>query len=222
MRFLIVLLFVFQVLLSQAQFFDTLKSCLHKKPKLVFKFDNRYSYVSNNSARILGLKIGIDFGDKYRFGAGWHSLESSVKENYFVDSMGIVIDTLPSFLRMSYLAVFVEYVVYKTRKWEFSIPMQIGYGNSRYDIGGKDGFLPFATNVTSQISKRNVLIYETNFEGHYKIIPYVGIGAGVGYRLMLINNKLISENFNSPIIIFKLKIFLGEIYRGVFRKKETK
>lgn len=218
MRFIFVLLFLFQVIISQAQFLDTIKACMHKKPKLVFKFDNRYSFVSNNSARIRGLKLGIDFGDKVRFGAGWHSLESSVVGEYPVDSMGIIIDTVPSFLRMSYVGFFAEYVLYRTKKWEFSIPVQFGLGNSRYDIGGLSKMFPFM-NKDQQLLKKTVLIYETNIEGHYKIIPYVGVGAGMGYRLMLINNNLISENFNSPIFIFKLKIFLGEIYRGVFRKK---
>ena len=53
----------------------------------------------------------------------------------------------------------------------------------------------------------------------YKIVRWIGIGSGIGYRLILFKNKNISEHLTSPVFIFKAKIYLGEIVR-TFTGKE--
>jgi hypothetical protein len=53
----------------------------------------------------------------------------------------------------------------------------------------------------------------------YKIVRWVGLGSGIGYRLILYKNKNISEHLTSPVFIFKVKIYLGEIVR-TFTGKE--
>jgi hypothetical protein len=41
----------------------------------------------------------------------------------------------------------------------------------------------------------------------------------MGYSLMLIDNPAINENFNTPIYSFRIKVFLGDIYRLIVKKK---
>lgn len=60
-----------------------------------------------------------------------------------------------------------------------------------------------------------MVICETGVSGDYKLFSWLGIGMGAGYRLMLIDNKAIDENFNSIIYVLKVKLFLSEIYKAV-------
>ena len=53
----------------------------------------------------------------------------------------------------------------------------------------------------------------------YKIIKWVGIGTGVGYRLILFKNGGIKENFSSPVYVIKLKVYLGAIVRSITGKE---
>ncbi|MCW5918764.1 MAG: hypothetical protein KIS71_03175, partial [Bacteroidetes bacterium] len=66
------------------------------------------------------------------------------------------------------------------------------------------------------------ILFEPAITGHYKLIRWVGIGFGVGYRVMLKNNKQLKDNLSSPIYILRLKIFVDEIYRTVFPSKKSK
>jgi len=102
----------------------------------------------------------------------------------------------------------VEYVFYKKNRWEFSLPLSIGIGNTRYEY--------LYNNTEFQRDKKIVVICETGVSGDYKLFSWLGIGMGAGYRLMIIDNKAIDENFNSIIYILKIKLFLSEIWRNVW------
>lgn len=210
------LLIVFSIFLSTfvySQINDTIKPLLPGKTKIFFRFDNRYSLVSDSLSKVTGFKFGIDYNQRVRIGAGNHRLVSPFTKKVFIDSAGVRVDSVSAVLRMSYIGFFYEYVFMKTKKWEFSIPVQIGYGTSSYDyIYGDRVF---------KMQKNPVLVFETNIEGHYKILRYFGIGGGTGLRLMLVKNKEIEQNFNSPIYILKIKLFLGELYRDIFKKKSN-
>ena len=190
---------------------DTIKPLLSGKTTIFFRFDNRYSFVSDSLSKVTGFKFGIDYNQRVRIGAGNHRLVSPFTKKFYVDSSGVTIDSVNAVLRMSYIAFFYEYVFMKSKKWEFSIPVQIGFGNSSYDY--------IYQNRAYKKQKNPVLVFETNIEGHYKVLRYLGIGGGTGLRLMLVKNKEIEENFNSPIYILKIKLFLGEIYKDIFKKK---
>jgi len=107
----------------------------------------------------------------------------------------------------------VDYVIISKPKWEISYPIQFGLGTTHY-------------RYTSELSglieedKSSVALLETAITGHYKLTKWVGIGVGVGYRFMLVNNKALDQKFNSPIYIFKLKIFLASIIDSFSKKRE--
>ena len=119
-----------------------------------------------------------------------------------------IIDGDTATLKFNYIAYFVEYVFYKRRRWEFSIPLQIGIGSSRYEYTDQNSSL-------IQLDRKTVVLYEPAITGHYKITKWFGVGMGAGFRIMLVNNKALDKKFNSPIYILKAKIFLGDIYRAI-------
>ena len=111
-------------------------------------------------------------------------------------------------LQFRYLNLFFEYVYYKTGKWHFSLPIQLGLGDSRYK---------YKVNGEKMVENKHLIfLYEPGVSGQYKINKWLGAGLDVGYRLMLINNKTIGSRFNSPVYDIKIIIFWGEIYKTIF------
>lgn len=212
--FCILIILINFALNSKAQLVDSIGEAVKSKPKFSIRLDNRYSFTATTPSKISGIKVGAEFNDKFRVGGGYNQLNSRLTRPVYIDSSGVIIDTVVSGLKMSYMSYFIEYVFFKNKRWEFSLPIQIGIGNTHYEY--HYGLTKFRNNWSVIIN------YEASISGQYKIIKWVGIGAGLGYQLMLKDNPAIKENFNTPIYSLKIKIFLGDIYRSVFpkRKKE--
>lgn len=211
--FCISILFFAFFMKVQAQLVDSIREAVKLKPKLSIRLDNRYSFAANTPAKISGFKVGVEFNDKFRVGGGYNILNSKLTKPVYIDSNNVIFDTAMSSLKMSYMSYFIEYVFFRNKRWEFSIPLQIGIGNTHYEYH------------YSSVKFRNnwsvIVNYEASISGHYKILKWIGIGAGLGYQLMLKNNPAIKENFNTPVYSIKLKVFLGEIYRSVFPSKKN-
>ena len=83
----------------------------------------------------------------------------------------------------------------------------VGLGYSRYTAASS--FYQFVPDT----EKKFVLFYEPYSVGLYKPIPWIGVGFGVGYRLVFVGNNSLAENLNSPIYVFKVKLLAGVLYR---------
>ncbi|MBN4072267.1 hypothetical protein JYT14_00905 [Flavobacteriales bacterium AH-315-E23] len=184
------------------------------KPKIIFKFDTRKSLISNSNVTVFGWKIGVEFDKKIRIGGGFNRLTGNHSPNldrtYLAENGTDTVGT--GILNFNYMCYFVDYVLISRPKWEISYPIQIGLGSSYYSLYTE-------TSGEERKEPGSVLLMETAVTGHYKLTKWVGIGMGVGYRVMLVNNKGMDQQFNSPIWIFKLKIFLNSIIESFSKKK---
>ncbi|MEM9023841.1 MAG: hypothetical protein AAGB22_08860, partial [Bacteroidota bacterium] len=43
------------------------------------------------------------------------------------------------------------------------------------------------------------------------------LGTGVGYRFVGTSSSVVRRSYSNPYITFKLKLFLGYIYKGIFK-----
>jgi len=205
-RILLLLTLVLFLSINQgkSQILDSIKIALKAKPKFNIKGDNRNSFISTRRARINGVKIMLEYNNRFNYGIGYNFLSSDINKTlYNVYNQG---DTINSKLKMRYIGFFAEYTFYNEKKYQMSIPIQLGLGYSNYEYSNKI------------LYRRPIVIYETSLQGHYKIIPWVGIGLGAGYRIMLLNNKNIDFKLNSPFYVFKILIFFGDIYHDLFKK----
>lgn len=193
---------------AEAQVMDTLRASIARKARFTFKLDTRNSFITNRRAEIFGVKLGVEFDRKLRIGGGVHWLTSKLhKRTYLTSSAGLP-DSVDARLSFRYFAYYIEYVFYKTNRWELSIPFQLGLGDSRYryDYEGNS----FVT------GRKMVVIYEPGISTQYKVLRWLGAGADVGLRVMVVNNKAIKENFNSPMYAFKVLIWYDELYKMAF------
>lgn len=201
--------------ISKAQVVDTIHTAMKTKPKIIFRFDSRNSFIDNSRAKIFGWKIGVEFNNLIRIGGGFSSLVSN--HNPSLDKVIYEENLIDTFriaeLQFDYICYFIDYIFFSTRRWEFSVPVQIGIGGSKYEYMDENSKLQVH-------NAKSVIMFEPAISIQYKITKWFGLGAGAGYRLMLINNRAIDKKFNSPIYIFKFKVFLGDIVRSFSRKHE--
>lgn len=195
MRFILVLIFSFWLVSSNAQLFDSIQDCFKYKPKPLFKMDARNAFVTSSFVKVKGVKLGVSFNKKVRVGVGY----SWMKTDYFV------VDNLDSTnLRFAYGNFFFEYAFYKSKHWQLEIPLQLGLGKITY----KD----LEKNILEQ---QWVPIWEPAMTFEYLFLKYFGFGAGVGYRLVFKSKSPISEQFTSPIYIFRFKIYFDQLYKDM-------
>lgn len=193
---------------SKAQLINGLKQQFKQKPKFSLRFDTRNSFIANKAAKIRGVKFGLDYGKDITVGMSFNWLD---KKFSTTKDVKLGNDTITANLDFGYLGFYFEYTFYRTERWEVSIPVQLGFGSTYFAY--KDG-----NDKQQRLSQKPIIVYEPSMTADYRFWRYLGIGAGVGYRLMLVNNNDIEGNFNSPIYVLKLKVYLGDIYRDVFKK----
>jgi hypothetical protein len=195
-----------QVVFSQS-FEKDIRGALKSKPILDLRSDSRHSFINQSGVSVFGVKGGIEYDRKLRFGLGFNILSTKLKTTITYLDDGVLKSNDEARLIFYHISPYAEYVFYKGERWEISIPVQFGIGNSYYTLATEKGRI--------NRNRQFILSYEPAITAQYKVLKYFGPGFGVGYRLMIIDNKAIKESFNSPVYIFRFKIFFGEIYRDL-------
>lgn len=159
-----------------------------------------------------GLKLGVEFYKRFRTGFAFYANN----DFYRIQSPASVDDVFRS-ARFNYTSYFAEIVIFRNFRWEFSTIGQLGNGSIIVNNYNNLGAVPsFAFSDTIN----DVGIFDIGLNGHFKVFPWLGLGSGVGIRY--VNNLPDAElrgAFRDPYIDFKLKIFLGYAYKGIFKPK---
>jgi hypothetical protein len=190
---------------------NSINASKNHKIKPYFQLDSYYSFIGNRSADVLGFKAGIEWNKKWRFAAGYNQIKSDIVESKVLPASELqyaINDTMKAQLYLRYFPIMAEYVFYDKDAWQLSTPINLGYGRSYFQYFGLN-------NEKRRIFERGVLVSELGMNAQYKILKWFGVGAGVGYRVMLINNPAIDTKFSSPIFSFRIKLFLEEIYNSI-------
>jgi hypothetical protein len=183
-------------------------------------FSSRNTFIYGFNAPVFSFKLGAEMKGKLRMGISYNYLKQpefkSYKDKfpfvYLKQVSGVNgVDTVPAFLRLRYMAYYGDYTYYNKDKWEFSIPIHLGLGKSFYEY----------SEGSKKVREREsmVFVYEPATSVQYRIIPWFGVGVDIGYRFIIVDNKFIGNNFNSPIYNLKTLIFWGELYRSIVKKK---
>ena len=189
-------------------FEEEFNKSFHTKPKLDVKLDNRFSFIRDNDVKTIGIKVGLSFRRKFKIGLGVNQMLLPVESSIINGGD----TTIPVNLEYFYFSPYLEYVYYSSRRWEFSLATQIGIGGASYQYRDENG-------NKIKLKESVILSYEPAMLIDYKIIRWVGVGTGVGYRVVLYKESIIKEKFSSPEFVIKLKIYLGEIVRTVTGKE---
>jgi len=222
-RRLIVIFCVFSFCLLQLKAIgqptlDTIQWCLKQKPHVFGKLDTRNSFIYNSRIKIFGLKVGLSYGKRLYIGIGYNQIypyakatKNFDKQIYYTNDANAV-DSAVGKLQLFYFSAQLEYVYYRNKHWQLSIPLQIGVGQTyyKYELAEKKRY----------IEKFTCLIYEPAVSVEYRFVKWIGVGADVGFRFMFTQSKELNQKFNSPTYAFKFLIYYDEIFKSLFPKSK--
>lgn len=203
-----------------------------KRSSFYFALDVRRSIVRELPVRISGLKIGVTFKRNHSIGIGYYNMGRPILGGLRI-SRPVEYDENKTLIskrdgsnfhlharikmEMAYASLFYEHRFFTHRKWNMDINGQFGFGNVyiyAYDKAtGRQLF-------NGKPKKDFIKLVEGSVSVQYKIVEWLGLGAGVGYRYMIQPNDYISTTFNYPIWSLKFILFPGKlipVFKG--RKK---
>ena len=170
--------------------------------KIFFSIDYRNSFITSTEARVIGFRSGIELNNKFRLGAGYHFLNSEIVKTISVDN-----NITNAQVRLRYGSVSVEFVLLNKTLWQLTAPVIFGFGQTAY--------IPPASRYG--ISKKHFAMFvEPAVTFQYNIIPFIGIGTGIGYRFMPAGDSGLRSTFETPLYDFRIKILIDEVFEALF------
>lgn len=179
-------------------------------PKLLFSLDSRRSFVRSTNVKFWGVRLGFDWSAMIHMGIGMYGLSSSTGLDWVNNDGDSINDAR---LNFGYVSFWFEYVWFHNKRWQLSTPLHLGAG----EVSLSSSNFPFLQPET----KKSVIVTEFSVQAEYKIFWLVGLGAGAGYRYSLTSQEKLARFVNSPVYLFKVRIFLGEVYKRLFKKGEV-
>ena len=157
--------------------------------------------------------MGVDFGKKITIGVGyaWLNTNTPVYHRYNFRDTELKKDTfVDRRLKLQYACFYINYIYYKSKRWEFSVPLQIGVGKLSYSYPYKG--------IQKTDDAGYCFLYEPEVNVKFTILRWLGVEGDVGYRIMLQENHLIKNTFNSPLLALGVFINWNELALMSFPK----
>lgn len=205
-KFVVIWICIILPLLIKGQFADTLKEVFKYTKSIDARLESRNSFINNELISVNGARLGVAFQRKLRIGGGISWLNTILPKsriNLNADTNSI------QYFKFVYFCAYADFVFYRTKRWQLSVPIQAGFGASwfqskqNYYWGNKD-------------KKYALLIYEPGITAQFKVFKWFGLGADVAYRFTLKNNKKVGEGLSSPTYSFKILFWFDQLFYQTF------
>lgn len=200
---------VFNVFYSQG---DSITVKEKEDVKFLFTLDARGSRVFDQKVSFYGIKMGLNYQDKNRFGIGLYGLKQPIQQiNTPVDYLKYPDATDTNQVDFNYFSFFYERVWLKNKRWELTTPIHLGLGGlvaSYKDTSGN--FVPYL--------RGGSWLVEVSGVAQYKVFRWFAIGAGFGQRWLLTRDKPAKKVINGPVTILQFKLLLGELFKMTFQR----
>ena len=188
---------------------DTVQYSLKQKPKIFFNLTTFNSTVSGEFVAFSGIRVGLNYNKRVKFGLGLYGLNTQVVSSIRVEGDSSY-DTNAE-LKLAFFALSAEYVFFHRYPWQFSfVPFQIALGEGHYE------YVKEPDKIRTETTKQSIVLYEPSVMGQYSIFRWIGLGASVGYRFRLYSDKELKEDLSSPTFSFGLRLFVDELYKMAF------
>ena len=179
---------------------------IQKKWKFNLQLDNRFSSIKNNNITIFGFKAGVQYRNLTRFGVGMSTVLKPISVDYY-NSETSSIET--NSMNFWYVSVFNDWIFFRNNHWQCFVTEQFGVG--------KPNFTKAINNQIVSDVDVTIFLSEISVQAQYKILPWIGAGAGIGYRNSLNKSNVLKSNINAPIYVLKVILYP----RGIIGKNAT-
>ncbi|MBX3163848.1 MAG: hypothetical protein KF900_05165 [Bacteroidetes bacterium] len=197
----------------KAQLMDSIGYLLKQPYSIDARLESRNSFIDNQLISVSGARLGLSFQRKLKLGIGVSWLASDVKEQFQIKNSFGKDTSINRFLKFMYVCYYADFVFYKTKRWQLSVPIQVGTGvswfqrNSVYSFKHKD-------------PKYFLLLYEPGVSTQFKVFRWFGVGADIAYRFTMKNNEKVGEKLMSPTYSFKILFWFDQLFYELFPKHE--
>ena len=186
MRFLFICIFLGFTFLVKAQFLDTIKSVTSKKPSIGIRLESRYSFLRNGLVKVEGVRLGVVFQKKLKVGVGYSWLKSDVSDDLEITNYLGNKEIVKNYLEFGYIAYYADFVFHKTKRWQLSVPLQLGTGLAWFQ---------YSDNNIKTRSKKHFLLFSficmyESFKGH---------GGGVRAQCLVNRSSLIRRGLGAML-----------------------
>jgi hypothetical protein len=197
-----------------AQWSDTARAHdISDKARFIVNFDARRQEVLGDVVKFYGLRFGIQRRWNI-YAIGLYGLGTPFEERG-IEVADLRKDSLDVRTSMNYLSGTYERILLDTRKWQVSVPFMAGIGNSPLDV--KD-----STGVYRRFKDYRVVPLETGLRASYKVLFWLYLQGGVGYRKVLGPSPLVDKKYTGVTWNYGLSIKFGKIYRYAKDKLEER
>jgi hypothetical protein len=177
-----------------------------KQFKFMGKFEGRNAFVRTHHALFLGARLGVEFKFPIRAGVGYYWMQTDITSQLYrpqeYPDAGILARP-----RLRYAVIYAEYTFWNEDDWSLSVPVQLGFGESFY-----------RTNLGHRVAQGFVMPAEAGVDIRYMFARWAGLGVGIGYRVMLVNNEAVKESLNSPYYLMRINLVFSELFKRVRSK----
>lgn len=177
---------------------------------VMFQFDNRNERYYEVRGRMNGIKLGLEFYKRFRTGFAFYA-----NNDFYRIEPPEGTDSIARSARFDYATYFGELVIFRNFNWEVSTIAAVGSGDIRVNTFDVRRSVP---EFRSLDTLHDVRVFDIGLNAHYKVFPWLGVGGGVGLRnVNNLSDANIRNAFHDPYFDFKIKLFLGYVYKGVFK-----
>jgi hypothetical protein len=180
------------------------------RTRFVALYDSRYSIINHHLTTINGLKLGVEFKNRFRTGAAIYFLSTGVPTRQ--PRPDNAADDADAEIRFRYLAGYAEYVLLENRRWELSGNMQLGLGSAYVLYETEEGDF-------DKTPREFMGVVEPTVAAHLRIFRWGGVGAGAGWRQPVFVPGSVQKELNGPVFYLRAKLFLGDFIK-VLKDKE--
>lgn len=198
--------------LNEKNYLNSVTKENKNKAKFIISFDNYRSFFASRPVQFYGLKLGIEYPRKFRWGFGLYAMKNGLplqpieRADYSINQN----------FNFSYANTYFEYVLFEDYRWEFSVPVSIGTGWGKIDT------LSTLYNKPGIRHSDTVTVFTQGLAAHYKVFYWLGIGVGGGYREIISTDKFVRNKLNGPFYAIKIKLFLGGLYKAIFKRDQVR
>lgn len=177
-----------------------------KKIRIMGKFEGRNAFVRTHHALFLGVRMGVEFKFPIRAGLGYYWMQTEIASQLYNPAEHPQSGT-SAIPRMRYMMAYVEYTFWEEDGWALGVPLQMGMGETFY-----------RTSTNTHVGNGLVIPLESGVDVSYKFSRWASLGVGIGYRIMLLGNDGVKENFNSPYYQVRIGLAMNEIFKKRAKK----
>jgi hypothetical protein len=175
------------------------------KPELIL--DGRRTLISDQGARLGGLRIGIEMNRVNRFGFGFYSFSKGVQTESLNEISSNIVSAK---LELNYTSIYYERVLLFTKKYEWSSTLHFGVGNVSGSYTYQNG------SVGNYYEPLQLTEISTTLFRH--LTYFMSIGAGIGYRQTRNVTEELLPIYNAPVFLVKLRFQPIKGLRGIWNK----